>query len=157
MTFVNRKHYRKLYTIFFLFLLNNCQLSEPKNQHGINFLENREKTLIIGKTNQNDIVRIIGYPHSKSIKDENKWIYFERTITRGKMIKLGQNVLKTNNVLELSFNKYGVLTKKKFYNKENMNKIAYSNKKTENEITQKSFVGKFLSSVKQKMYGNRNK
>ena len=36
-----------------------------------------------------------------------------------------------------------------------MNKIAYSDDVTENNITQKSFVGKFLSSMKQKMYGRR--
>ena len=68
MTFVSSKHYKKLYITFFLILLNNCQLKEPKNQHGINFLENREKTIIIGKTNQNDVIKTIGYPHSKSLK-----------------------------------------------------------------------------------------
>jgi hypothetical protein len=70
MTFVYRKHYKKLYIIFFLILLNNCQLREPSKQHGINFLENREKALIVGKTNQNDVVKIIGNPHSRSITDE---------------------------------------------------------------------------------------
>jgi len=155
MSLVKRKHYKKLYIIFFLILLNNCQLKEPNKPHGINFLENREKTLIIGKTNQNDVIKLIGNPHSKSIKDEDTWIYFERTITRGKLIKLGQNVLKENNILELNFDKYGVLKNKKFIDKNNMNKIAYSKNETENEISQKSFVGKFLSSVRQKMYGKR--
>jgi outer membrane protein assembly factor BamE (lipoprotein component of BamABCDE complex) len=155
MTFVNRKHFQKLYIIIFLVLLNNCQLKEPNKPHGINFLENREKTLVVGKTNQNDVIRLIGNPHSTSIKDKDTWIYFERTITRGKMIKLGQNVLKENNLLELKFNKYGVLMGKKFYNKEDMNKITYSVKETENNITQPSFIGKFLSSMRQKMYGKR--
>ena len=36
-----------------------------------------------------------------------------------------------------------------------MNKVAYSHDKTENNISQQSFVGKFLSSVRQKMYGKR--
>ena len=138
-----------------MILLNNCQLKEPNKPHGINFLENREKTLIVGKTNKNDVIKIIGNPHSTSIKDEDTWIYFQRTITRGKMIKLGQNVLKENNLLELKFNKYGVLMGKKFYNKEDMNKITYSVKETENNITQPSFIGKFLSSMRQKMYGKR--
>jgi len=110
---------------------------------------------MVGKTNQNDIIKLIGNPHSKSIKNDNVWIYFERTITRGKLIKLGQNVLKENNVLELKFNKYGVLESKKFHNKEDMKKVAFSNEKTENDISQQSFVGKFLSSVRQKMYGKR--
>ena len=115
MTFVYRKHIKKLYIIFFLFLLNNCQLKEPNKSHGINFLENREKTLTIGKTNQNDVIKLIGNPHSKSITNDNIWIYFERTISRGKLIKFGQNVLKENNILELQFNKYGVLTNKKIH------------------------------------------
>ena len=62
---------------------------------------------------------------------------------------------KSNNILELKFNKYGVLDYKKIYNKDDMNKIAYSSKETENNISQQSFVGKFLSSVRQKMYGKR--
>jgi hypothetical protein len=34
-----------------------------------------------------------------------------------------------------------------------MKKIKYSEVETENNISQKSFVGKFLSSIRQKMYG----
>jgi outer membrane protein assembly factor BamE (lipoprotein component of BamABCDE complex) len=155
MTFVGREYHKKLYIIFCLFFLNNCQLKEPNKSHGINFLENREKILMVGTTNQNDVIKMIGNPHSKSIKDENIWIYFERTITRGKLVKLGQNVLKENNILELSFDKYGVLQSKKIYDKKKMNKISYSKAETNNEITRQSFVGKFLQSVRQKMYGKR--
>ena len=68
---------------------------------------------------------------------------------------MGQNVLKVNNILELKFDKYGVLAKKKFFNKDDMNKIVYSKKETENNVSANSFVGKFLSSVRQKMYGQR--
>ena len=155
MTLIKRKHYKKLYIIFFLFLLNNCTLTEPKKPHGVNFLENREKALIIGKTNKNDVIKLIGNPHSTSLSSDSTWIYFERVITRGKLIKLGQNVLKENNVLDLKFDKYGILMSKKIYNKEDMTKIPYSDKVTENAITQQSFVGKFLSSVRQKMYGKK--
>jgi outer membrane protein assembly factor BamE (lipoprotein component of BamABCDE complex) len=155
MTFVIRKHIKKLYIIFFLFLLNNCQLQEPKKSHGVNFLENRGKTLQIGITNQNDVIKLIGSPHSKSISNKDTWIYFQRTISRGKLVKLGQNVLKENNVLELKFNKYGILENKKIYKKKNMNKVSYSKKKTENDVAKKSFVEKFLSSIKQKMAGKR--
>ena len=111
--------------------------------------------MIVGKTNKNDVIKIIGTPHTKSIKGDDTWIYFERTITRGKLIRLGQNVLKENNILELRFNKYGVLVAKKLYNKDDMKKVKYSKKITKNDVSQKSFVGKFLSSIKQKMYGKR--
>ena len=72
-------------------------------------------------------------------------------ITRGSLVKLGQNVLKKNNVLELKFDKFGVLVDKKIYSKDNMNLVKYSKKQTVNDISQPSFVGKFLSSVRQKM------
>ena len=155
MSFVNSKHIKIFYIILFPFILSNCQLKEPKKSHGINFLENREKVLIIGKTNKNDVIKLIGHPHTISIKDENTWIFFERTITRGKLIKLGQNVLKSNNLLELKFNKYGVLKNKKILSKEDMREVKYSKVTTENDVAQKSFVGKFLSSIRQKMYGKR--
>ena len=111
--------------------------------------------LIVGKTNKNDVLKLVGQPHSTSIINENVWIYFERTITRGKLIKLGQNVLKSNNVLELEFDKYGVLKNKNIYRKKEMNKVSYSKKETENDITRPSFVSKFFSSVRQKMYGKK--
>jgi|TARA_B100000768_G_C11146257_1_gene318292 outer membrane protein assembly factor BamE (lipoprotein component of BamABCDE complex) len=155
MSFICRKHYKIFYIIFFSLLLNNCQIKANNKSHGINFLENREKVLVVGKTNKNDVIKLIGNSHSTSIQDENTWIYFERTITKGKLIKLGQNVLKKNNVLELKFDKYGILKEKKIYSKEDMKKVKYLKKETENNISQQSFVEKFLSSVKQKMYGKR--
>ena len=44
---------------------------------------------------------------------------------------------------------------KEFLNKDDLQKIAFSENATQNELTKKSFVEKFLSSVKQKMYGGR--
>ena len=151
MRFVYRKHKELFYIIFFAFFLNNCQLKEASKTHGINFLENREKVLVVGTTNKNDVIKIIGNPHSKSITEDDIWIYIERVITRGSLVKLGQNVLKKNNVLELKFDKFGVLVDKKIYSKDNMNLVKYSKKQTVNDISQPSFVGKFLSSVRQKM------
>ena len=138
-----------------LIFLQNCSLKEPNKSHGINFLENREKILVVNKTNQNDVIKLIGNPHTISISDKNTWVYFERTISKGKLVKLGQEVLKKNNVLELKFDKYGILKNKKIYTKDDMKKVKYSTSTTENNVTQQSFVGKFLSSVKQKMYGKR--
>ena len=109
----------------------------------------------ISKIKSGDVVALIGKPHLTSITYPNKWVYFQRTITKGKLHKLGQNVLKENNVLELNFDKYGVLKDKKFYKKEDMNKVEFSKAETKNEISRQSFVGKFLSSVKQKMYGKK--
>ena len=97
----------------------------------------------------------MGRPQIKGDEKDNTWIYIERILTKGKYHKLGRHVVKENKVLILSFNKYGVLNKKKLLNKEDINKIAFSNNETQNELAQKSFVSKFLESIKQKMYSNR--
>ena len=98
---------------------------------------------------------MIGHPHSKSISNENEWYYIERTLAKGQLYKIGRNLLKTNNILVINFDKYGVVSKKEFYDKKDKNLIRFSEKNTENNLTKKSFVERFLSSVREKMYGNR--
>ena len=143
-------------TLFFIFLiLLGCQLQEPAKNHGILFLDNRSKKLIIDKSNKNDVIKILGQPHTKTLDEDDIWIYIERTLSKGKYHKLGRHILKTNNTLILNFDKYGVLKSKDFYNKEDINKIKFSKKTTSNDLSKKSFVETFLQSVKKKMYGTR--
>ncbi len=153
--FFKIKNHINYFLVFTFIILINCQLQEPYKNHGIVFLENRAKKLLIDTSNKNDVVKIIGQPHSKSIENTNEWIYFERVITKGEFHKLGQNVLKSNNVLILTFDKYGILKNKQFLDKNDKKKIVFSKKKTKNEMTQKSFVERFLSSVRTKMYGKK--
>ena len=87
--------------------------------------------------------------------NNNLWIYIERTRTRGKLLKLGRNYLKKNNVLVLEFNKYGILTRKEFFQKDDMNKINFAKNETENEIRKENFIYSFLSSIRQKMQTKR--
>jgi outer membrane protein assembly factor BamE (lipoprotein component of BamABCDE complex) len=146
-----------LFVLIFIILIG-CKLQEPLKSHGIIYLENRSKQLTVNVSNNNDVIKTIGKPHIKEEELDSTsvtWIYFERTLTKGQYHKLGQHVLKENNVLVLSFNKYGVLTNKNFITKEAINKIKFSKKNTENRLSQKSFVQKFLQSIKQKMYGNK--
>ncbi|MFL2852392.1 MAG: outer membrane protein assembly factor BamE [Candidatus Pelagibacter sp.] len=154
MFFCFKYHYNKI-LIFIFFILINCQLQESAKNHGILFLENRANKLVINKSNKNDVIDVIGEPHSKSFNDENTWIYVERVLTKGKYHKLGRHSLKTNNVLVLDFDKYGVLNGKKLFDKKDIAKITFSEKETENELAKKSFVVTFLQSIKQKMYGNK--
>ena len=140
---------------FIFFILLNCQLQDSTRNHGILFLENRSNEIVVNKSNKNDIIDIIGEPHSKSFDNENTWIYVERILIKGKYHKLGRHSLKTNNVLVLDFDKYGVLSGKKLFDKSDISKISFSKKETQNELAQKSFVVNFLQSIKQKMYGNK--
>jgi outer membrane protein assembly factor BamE (lipoprotein component of BamABCDE complex) len=116
------------------------------------FLENRTEKLIVKKSNKNDVIQIIGQPHTKSINNENEWIYIERVLTKGEYHKLGRNILKSNNVLYLVFDKYGVLENKKLFKKDDLKEIAFSERETTNDLTKKSFIEGFFSSLKAKMY-----
>ena len=77
-------------------------------------------------------------------------------MTKGEYHNLGRNVIKANNVLVLQFDKYGVLQKKDFLDKDDLKKINFSEKMTENKLTKKSFVEKVLTSIRSKMYSNRD-
>ena len=154
MLFKFKYHFSFLLIPFFI-ILNACQLQEPNKTHGITFLKNRSEKLIINDSNKNDVLKVMGQPHSKSINNEDEWFYIERTLTKGAFHKLGQHVLKDNNILVLSFNKYGILNDKIFIDKFDNKKIAFTEESTNNQMTQKSFVQKFLTSIKAKMYGNK--
>jgi len=103
---------------FFLLFIFSCQQKEVIKTHGVAYLKKREKLIIVNESNKNDTVSILGQPSTKGMVDDNLWIYIERTRTRGKLLKFGRNYLKKNNVLVLEFDKYGILKKKEFYNKE---------------------------------------
>ncbi len=152
--FFFKNHINVFLLSIFIFLLN-CQLQEPTKNHGILFLENRSNQLQVKVNNKNDVVKLIGNPHTKSVSNEDSWIYIERVLTKGAYHKLGQNVIKTNNILVLTFDKYGILKEKNFLNKEDINKLKFSKKITENNLSKKSFVQNFLQSVRAKMYQNR--
>ena len=144
-----------LYFLLILYLVTSCQRTPVVKTHGISYLEKREKLIFVNKSNKNDVIKIFGQPSTKGMTDDNLWIYIERTLTRGKLLKLGRSELKKNNVLILEFNKYGLLEKKEFYNKDQMNKLSFAKDITENEIRKENFIYSFLSSVRQKMQTRR--
>ena len=143
---------KKIYLlVFILFFITACQQNEVIKTHGIAYLDKREKLIIINKSNKNDTVNILGQPSTKGMTNDNLWIYIERTITRGKLLKFGRNYIKKDNVLVLEFDKYGILKKKEFYDKEKMKKVDFAKNITENDIRKQNFIYSFLSSIRTKM------
>ena len=147
---------KNTYLLFIIiFFIIGCQRHEVIKTHGISYLEKREKLIIVNESNKNDTIKIFGQPATTGMTNNNLWIYIERTKTRGKLLKLGRDYLKKNNVLVLEFNKYGVLVKKDFYKKENMKKLSFTKSITKNEIRRENFIRSFLSSIRQKMQTRR--
>ena len=140
-----------LILILHIYLTLGCQRQEVIKTHGISYLENREKLVTIKKSNKNDVIDILGHPSTRGMLDNDTWIYIERTKSRGKILKLGKNYLKKNNVLVLEFDKYGILMNKEFYDKNHMKKVEFAKVITENDLRKENFVYSFLSSIRQKM------
>lgn len=155
MSFVRSKHITIILILFLTFFLPNCQKNKVIKSHGIFYLENRDKLLKVNDTNVNDVIRILGQPHTRSLKDKNTWLYIERTRTKGKIIKLGKNILVNNNVLVIKFDQYGVLEEKFLYNKNDMNDYKFAEAITPTEVKRGSFIESFLASIREKMYANR--
>jgi len=141
--------------LFIFFFILSCQRTEIVKTHGIAYLEKREKLIFVNKSNKNDVIKIFGQPSTKGMTNQNLWIYIERTLRRGKLLKLGKNYLKKNNILVLEFDNYGILKKKDFYDKNKMNKVKFTKNETSNEIKKENFIYNFLSSVRQKMQNKR--
>ena len=140
-----------LYIFLILIFTKACQRNEIIKTHGISYLEKREKLIFVNKTNKNDTIKLFGEPSTRGMTDDNVWIYIERTITKGKILKLGKNKLTKNNVLVLEFDKYGILKEKELYNKDSMKNLTFAKEVTENKIRKENFIYGFLSSVRQKM------
>ena len=137
--------------------ISNCTLNKVVKHHGVNFLDKKQEKLIPLKTNKNDIISILGPPSTKSTFDNDLWIYIERKITSSSVFKLGKTKMTTNNVLVIEINNKGILTKKTFFDINNMNKYNFTSQSTEVTYSKKSFVYDFLSSMRQKINDPLNK
>ena len=88
--------------------------------HGVPFLEKKQASLIVNKSNKNDIKKTLGSPSTKSKFDNDIWIYIERKQTQSKLKNLGQMKIFKNDVLVLEIDNYGILKQKDFYNMADM-------------------------------------
>ena len=142
--------------LIFIFI-TSCSINKVIKKHGVRNLEKKQKKLIILESNKNDIREILGPPSSKSVFDNDLWIFIEREITNDKLMKLGKEKLITNNVLFLEINSKGLLISKNFFNINEMNEAKISELSTEAKYSKNSFIYDFLSSMRQKINDPLNK
>ena len=142
---------KKILLLFILLFITNCTLDKVVIHHGVHNLEKKQVKLRINETNKNDIIKLIGPPSTKSSFDNDVYIYIERKTSSSKLTKLGKKKLLKNNVLVLEIDNKGILVSKKFYNKEDMNKIEFDENVTGINYSKKSFIYNFLNSLRQKI------
>jgi outer membrane protein assembly factor BamE (lipoprotein component of BamABCDE complex) len=146
-----------LYIIFLSLIVSNCAFKKVVKHHGVPFLEKKQSSLIVNRTNKNEIMEILGNPSTKSKFDNDVWIYIERKQTQSKLINLGKMKIFRNDVLVLEIDTYGILKKKEFYNKEDMNNLNIVKASTEKGFRKNTFVYDFMSSMRQKINDPLNK
>ena len=136
--------------LILLFTLS-CSLNKVKNNHGILSLENKFNKIYINKSNANDILDIFGPPSTKSEFSENIWIYIERKKSNQSIFKLGNQKIIKNNVAVLELNNKGMLSSKKIYDLNNMNKYKFSKNTTEKSYQKDSYIYGVLTSLREKI------
>ena len=120
-------------------------------KHGVRNLEEKQKKLIINRSNKNDINRILGPPSSQSTFDNDLWIFIEREIINEKITKLSKEKMVVNNVLIVEIDNRGLLVNKTFYDINEINDINFSSLNTQKKFRKNTFVYDFLSSMRQKI------
>ena len=140
-----------LYIIFLSLIVSNCSFKKVVKHHGVPFLEKKQKLLVVNTTNKNDIIKILGNPSTTSKFDNDVWIYIERKQTQSKLKNLGRMKIYKNDVLVLEVDDYGILKKKEFFNKDDMQNIKVVEASTEVGFKRKSFIYNFMSSMRQKI------
>ena len=140
-----------LYIIFLSLIVTNCTFKKVVKHHGVPFLEKKQNSLIVNETNKNDIKKILGNPSTTSKFDNDVWIYIERKQTQSALKNLGKMKIYKNDVLVLEIDNYGILKKKEFFNKEDMEDIKIVKATTEAGFKRNSFVYNFMSSMRQKI------
>ena len=145
---------KALYIFFIILVTTSCTLKPIDNYHGVSFLEKKQKKLSINNSNKNDIISILGAPSTESYFETDVWIYIENRKTKSSILKLGKNVLITNNVLILEMDKKGILRDKKFYNIDDQNNIRFS-KDTTKMSDKDSYIYGVISSLRQKINSSK--
>jgi len=141
----------KILFIILTIFLTSCKLNKVVNHHGIHNLEMKSKKLLVDNTNINEIDKLLGPASSISYFDNKVMFYLERKTSNSKLHRLGKKKLITNNVLLLEVNDRGMLVSKKFFNKEDLNKMDFSKKITNVDVGKQSFIYKTLSGVRAKI------
>ena len=141
----------KILFIILTIFLTSCKLNKVVNHHGIHNLEVKSKKLLLNNTNINEIDKLLGPASSTSYFDNKVMFYIERKTSNSKLHRLGKKKLITNNVLLLEVNDRGMLVSKKFFNKEDLNKMDFSKKITNVDVGKQSFIYKTLSGVRAKI------
>ena len=144
--------FMRIFLLFIFFITVNCSGNKVTNYHGAKLLEEKFNEIQINISNKNDLINIIGPPSTVSDFNPNKWFYIERLKTNQSLFKLGNQVIKKNNILIVELNEKGILKNKNLLNLDNMNDIKYLKNVTAKDFKKKEkILSGVLSSFREKI------
>ena len=142
----------KLIILFFIFSITiSCSNNKVVKNHGISALELKSKKIKILNTNKNDAMSLLGKPSVISMFDESIWYFIQREKINQSVVKLGNQVISKNVVLEIKFNSFGIVESKKIYSLEDMQNLKIAKDQTLKSYDKKSKTDKLFNSLIQKI------
>ena len=142
---------KNIFIILIIFLNASCSFNDVVKHHGVHFLDKKQQKLKIYESNKNDTTKILGPPSTQSTFDNDVWIYIERKTTVSKVTSLGRKKVLVNNALILEFDNRGLLVKKDYFDKSQMNKLKMSKDQTVVLDKKRTFITNVLTSLRQKI------
>ena len=141
----------RFFIIIIILFLSSCSFDKVVKHHGIHYLEKKQKDIVVFSNNLNDVRSLLGPPSTKNSFDNDIWIYIERKTTVSQVRTLGKRKILINNVLVLEFDNRGLLVKKEFIDKDQMNKIKISQNETSVLSKKDTFIRSVITSLKHKI------
>jgi outer membrane protein assembly factor BamE (lipoprotein component of BamABCDE complex) len=124
----------------------SCSYKPVIKTNGILNLDKRTDLMLVGITNKNDVIQLIGQTILKEQPNENIWAYIETVEQK----KFGKKKIIKNTLLILEFDTRGILKNKNTLNKNDFNKVKFDNAITESSGLNNSFSKRIFSSIRKR-------
>ncbi len=142
---------KKLIIFLLILFVSNCSTKKLENNHGLVNLDKKKDKIIVGKTNKNDVINLLGPASTTSTFDDDIWIYIESKKINRSIFKLGSQKLDKNNTLILEFSERSLVKNIEFIDINKMNDINIADKKTEKAYSNNSKLYSILTSLREKI------
>ena len=142
---------KKLIIFLLILFVSNCSTKKLENNHGLMNLDKKKDKIIVGKTNKNDVINLLGPASTVSTFDDDIWIYIESKKINRSIFKLGSQKLDKNNTLILEFSERSLVKNIEFIDINKMNDINIADKKTEKAYSNNSKLYSILTSLREKI------
>ena len=142
---------KKLFIFLLILFVSNCSTKKLENNHGLVNLDKKKDKIIVGKTNKNDVINLLGPASTISTFDDDIWIYIESKKINRSIFKLGSQKLDKNNTLILEFSERSLVKNIEFIDINKMNDINIADKNTEKAYSNNSKLYSILTSLREKI------